>query len=117
MEQRPLGKTGLRVSALGFGCGNVGGLMVRGSFEDQVAAVGRAIAAGVTYFDTAAQYGNGRSEENLGLVLKHLDAWGQVRVGTKFRLESGDLANPAPAMRRSVLDSLRRLDHDSVDLI
>lgn len=117
MDQRPLGKTGLSVSSLGFGCGNVGGLMVRGSFEDQVTAVRRAIESGITYFDTAAQYGNGLSEQNLGRVLKHLDAWGKVRVGTKFRLDATDLNDPAQAMRRSVVESLRRLNHDSIDLI
>ena len=54
MEQRPLGKTGLTVSALGFGCGAVGGLMVGGDPAEQRQAVSRALDAGITYFDTAA---------------------------------------------------------------
>ena len=58
MEQRDLGHTGLRVSALGFGCGSIGGLMVRGDPADQRRAVARALDAGITYFDTAAQYGD-----------------------------------------------------------
>ena len=74
MEQRPLGSTGLAVSALGFGCGAVGGLMVRGDADQQRRAVSRAFDAGITYFDTAAQYGDGKSEENLGRVMRDYDA-------------------------------------------
>jgi len=117
MEQRPLGRTGLSVSALGYGAGNVGGLMVRGTHEQQVAAVRRALDAGITYFDTAPLYGNGLSEQHLGAVLTELGAWGQVRVGTKVRLSGDDLRDPAAAVRRSITESLRRLGRDSVDLL
>src|SRR5205823_11658089 len=61
MEYRELGKTGLRVSALGFGCGNVGGLIIREEPRTRVRAVARAIEAGINYFDTASMYGNGQS--------------------------------------------------------
>jgi L-galactose dehydrogenase/L-glyceraldehyde 3-phosphate reductase len=115
MELRPLGNTGLTVSALGFGCGNVGGLMVRGTHEDQVAAVQRAIDAGITYFDTAPSYGNGLSETHLGEVLKELNAWDRVRVGTKLRVDPGE--DPGPAVRNSVIESLRRLQTDHVHLV
>ena len=64
MEMRLFGRTGLQLSVLGFGCGAVGGLMVRGDPLDQERAVARAIAVGVNYFDTAVQYGNGESEKN-----------------------------------------------------
>jgi hypothetical protein len=57
---------------LGFGCGAVGGLIVRGDPDDQERTIARAIAAGVNYFDTAVQYGNGESETNLGRVLQRL---------------------------------------------
>ena len=59
MEMRTFGRTGLQVSILGFGCGAVGGLMVRGAPADQERAVARALETGVNYFDTAAMYGNG----------------------------------------------------------
>src|SRR5215207_9082675 len=72
MEKRTLGRTGLQVSVLGFGCGAVGGLMVRGNPADQERAVARALEAEVNYFDTAVQYGDGASERNLGRVLKNL---------------------------------------------
>jgi aryl-alcohol dehydrogenase-like predicted oxidoreductase len=117
MEQRPLGKTGITVSALGYGCGNVGGLMVRGTHEQQLAAVRRALDAGITYFDTAAMYGDGKSEENTGRVLTELGAWNRVALGTKVRLSGADLRDPATAVRNSIVASLRRLGRDSVDLL
>jgi aryl-alcohol dehydrogenase-like predicted oxidoreductase len=117
MQQRDLGRTGIRVSALGFGCGAVGGLMVRGERADQVQAVRRALEAGITYFDTATAYGDGQSEQNLGHALRELNAWGRVAVGTKVRLTIADLTDPVTAIRRSIEGSLRRLDHDTVDLL
>jgi len=51
MQTRPFGRSGLKLSVLGFGCGAVGGLMVRGTAADQERAVARAIAAGINYFD------------------------------------------------------------------
>jgi aryl-alcohol dehydrogenase-like predicted oxidoreductase len=117
MEQRDLGRTGLRVSALGYGAGAVGGLMVLGDPAEQNRAIARALDAGITYFDTAPGYGNGRSEENLGRALRDLDAWGRVVVGTKVRVGPEDLADPIAAIRRSCEASLRRLGRDSVDLI
>ena len=114
MQQRELGKTGLTVSALGFGCGAVGGLMVEGEPSEQRQAVERALDAGITYFDTAASYGDGKSETNLGRVLKELNAWQRVVVGTKVRL-SGD-GSPRAEIREALEQSLRRLDHDSVDV-
>ncbi|HEY8695544.1 MAG TPA: aldo/keto reductase, partial [Chloroflexota bacterium] len=64
--QRALGRTGQSISAIGFGCGNQAGLLVRGEPREQVRVIARAIDLGITYFDTAAQYGNGVSEQNLG---------------------------------------------------
>ena len=69
MQPRKLGRTGLDVAALSFGCGAVGGLMVRGTAAEQERAVARAIEIGVRYFDTAPQYGDGVSEQNLGRIL------------------------------------------------
>ena len=70
MECRRLGRTGLEVSVLGFGCGSVGGLFVRGDRQDMATALARAIDLGINYFDTAPSYGDGLSETNLGLVWK-----------------------------------------------
>jgi L-galactose dehydrogenase/L-glyceraldehyde 3-phosphate reductase len=117
MNQRLLGSTGLTVSELGFGCGSVGGLMVRGDPAGQRRAVARALDAGITYFDTAPSYGDGRSEENLGHALRDLNAWDHVVVGTKVRLSPEDLADAPAATRRSIEQSLTRLGRDSVDLL
>lgn len=117
MEQRPLGRTGLQVSALGYGSGAIGGLFTKGDPAEQQRAVARALDAGITYYDTASSYGNGASEENLGRVLRELNAWGRVVVGTKVRLSADDLTDPAAAIQTSIEASLRRLDHDSVDLL
>ena len=68
MEKRKFGRTGLDVSLLGFGCGAVGGLMIKGAAADQERAVARAVELGINYFDTAQMYGNGESERNLGRV-------------------------------------------------
>ena len=114
MEQRTLGRTGLRVSALGFGCGDVGGLIVRGTPAERERAVRRAIDAGVNYFDTASSYGNGVSEQNLGATLKAVGV--RPYVGTKFRLEPAD-SDLAGAIGRSLDASLKRLAMDSVDLL
>jgi aryl-alcohol dehydrogenase-like predicted oxidoreductase len=72
MKYRILGSSGLNVSSLGFGCGAVGGLLVRGEFSEMVRTVAYAVDSGITYFDTAALYGNGASERNLGNVLHEL---------------------------------------------
>ncbi len=117
MQQRDLGKTGLRVSALGFGTGAIGGLFVRGDLAEQRRAVARALEAGITYFDTAPSYGDGRSEENLGRVLHDLGAWGRVAVGTKVRLAPADVRDAGAAIVRSSKASLTRLGRDAVDLL
>jgi aryl-alcohol dehydrogenase-like predicted oxidoreductase len=115
METRIFGRTGMRLSLLGFGCGAVGGLMVRGDPLDQERTIARAIAAGVNYFDTAVQYGNGESEKNLGRVLQRLKP-ADVIVGTKVRLPSGDFGDIANAVATSLEGSLTRLRRDRVDI-
>src|SRR5882762_2413859 len=100
MEQRVLGRTGVKVSVLGFGCGAVGGLMVRGSPADQERAVARALEHGINYFDTAASYGDGESEKNLGRVLKTLRP--DVFVSTKFTILPEDHGRIAALVTRSL---------------
>jgi len=117
MEQRTLGRTGLKVSVLGFGCGAVGGLMVNGSPADQERAVAWAIDQGINYFDTAAQYGEGRSETNLGRVLRTLKApKDKILVGTKVRVPRAERGRIGAAIVEAMDASLQRLGMDSVDL-
>lgn len=115
MKYRLLGKTGLQVSEIAFGCGNVGGLLIRGTLKEQIAAVARALELGINYFDTAEGYGDGQSETNLGRVLAELRP--QVSVATKVRLGDDDLKDIKGAVRRSLEASLKRLQRDSVDVL
>src|SRR5213594_453742 len=114
MEYRSLGGTGLRVSALGFGCGNIGGLLIRGSVAERERAVARAIELGINYFDTAASYGDGQSEEHLGRALRALKV--SPFVGTKVRVPDVPVSALAGAVARGLEASLRRLGRDRVDL-
>lgn len=115
MQKCRLGKTGLDVSLLGFGCGAVGGLMVGGAPADQERAVARALELGVNYFDTAAQYGQGRSEENLGRVIKSLQLK-DIYVGTKVRLPPTEPGQIGAGIAAALDASLKRLQLERVDL-
>jgi aryl-alcohol dehydrogenase-like predicted oxidoreductase len=115
METRVYGRTGMNISILGFGCGAVGGLMVRGAAADQEKAVGRALDVGINYFDTAVQYGNGMSETNLGRALKALKP-ARAFVGTKVRLPPEDFGRIGAAVAQSLDASLARLQLDHVDI-
>jgi aryl-alcohol dehydrogenase-like predicted oxidoreductase len=115
MEKRVYGRSGMQVSLLGFGCGAVGGLMVRGAPADQEKAIARALDAGINYFDTAVQYGNGESEKNLGRVLATLKP-AEAIVGTKVRLPSAAFGRIAAAVAESLEGSLQRLRLPRVDI-
>ncbi|HEY2529711.1 MAG TPA: aldo/keto reductase [Xanthobacteraceae bacterium] len=105
----------MKLSVLGFGCGAVGGLMVRGDPRDQERTVARAISTGINYFDTAVQYGGGESEKNLGQILQKLKPTNVV-VGTKVRLPAADFDRIAGAVTKSLEGSLTRLRLDRVDI-
>ena len=115
MEMRVFGRTGLKLSILGFGCGAVGGLMVRGTAADRERAVARALEVGINYFDTAVQYGMGVSETNLGVALKALKPADAV-VGTKVRLPKTDVGRIEAAVTESLDGSLARLGMEQVDI-
>jgi len=115
MKYRRLGKTGINISEISFGCGSIGGLMVRGGHADQVRAVKHAVDCGINYFDTAANYGGGQSETSLGLVLEELKP--DVFVGTKVSIPFEQSSDINGAIRRSLEGSLKRLRRDSIDLL
>ena len=117
MPYRTLGRTGLQVSALAFGAGPISTLMVGDDRERQDAVVRAAVARGINWFDTAATYGGGQSEQSLGRVLEELRCTAQVHVATKVRLTTDDLADVRGAVRRSLEGSLTRLRMSRVMLL
>ena len=115
MKYRTIGKTGLQVSEIGFGCGNNAVLMVKAPYEDQVKVVRRALDAGINFFDTAFAYGLGKSEENLGRILKDLGA--NPAISTKIRLEADCVSDIKSATVRAIEAGLERLDRERVDFV
>jgi uncharacterized protein len=108
LPQRVLGKTGVKVSLLAFGCGSV---FLKGYPSDEKAleVLECALNSGINYFDTAHNYGDGVSERRLGLFIK--DRREKVFLVTK--IEARDSNN---FMRQFEL-SLKRLKTDRVDLL
>jgi aryl-alcohol dehydrogenase-like predicted oxidoreductase len=115
MQYRMIGSTGLRVSEIGFGCGNNAVLMVKAPYEDQVSVVRRALDAGINFFDTAFAYGLGKSEENLGRILNDLGA--NPVISTKIRLDADAVGDVKGATIRAVEAGLARLQRDRVDFV
>ena len=89
--------------------------MVRGSAADQDRAVGLALDAGINYFDTAVQYGDGVSETNLGRIMGARKPAG-VAVGTKVRVPSESFGAIGKIIADSMDASLGRLKMDHVDI-
>ncbi len=114
MRYRPFGSTGLEVSELVFGGGAVGGLLIDAEEETRREAIDRAIAGGINWIDTAASYGQGRSEEALGRLLAGHEA---VHVSTKFSIDTRRLTEIAGQIEASLTASLERLDRSSVTLL
>ena len=115
MLYRDLGKTGLSVSVITFGCGPTGGGVLSGTSKDQEKLIGRALELGINVFDTAAIYGQGQSEQNLGSALTKLKA--EPIIASKVALEIHDLTDIQQSVITSVESSLKRLKVESIDLI
>lgn len=114
---RALGRTGLSVSAIAFGCGPISELMTGEDRDRQRAVLRHAIERGVNWIDTAATYGKGRSEQSIGEALRNLKARDRVHLATKVRLMPDELADISSAVRRSVEGSLQRLGVHRVTLL
>ena len=124
MEYRILGKTGLRISTIGFGAWAIGGNMWGPQDDnDSIAALNKAIDLGVNFIDTAAAYGNGHSEKIIGQVLKTRKE--KIYIATKIPplmwppppdTHAKD-AFPKEKIITSVEQSLKNLQIDCIDLI
>lgn len=118
MKHRNLGKNGFQVSEVGLGCWQLGADWGQDlSKETAFAILDEAVKNGITFFDTADVYGNGKSESLIGEFLKSCDV--PIRVATKF----GRAGNAYPdkytkdVLRKTVEGSLERLGTDSLDLL
>ena len=129
MEYRRLGSTGLKVSRLGLGCGNFGGVGSAPAFfgmgEDEQQAgelMDRACDAGINFFDTADAYGGGRSEAFIGRWLQRKGSSVRERLvlSSKVFNPIGPGPNDRGLSRRHILRqvdaSLSRLQTDRLDL-
>lgn len=115
MEYRSLGRSGIRLSVIGFGCGGNARLMVGDDEALRLATLQRALDAGINYFDTAAAYGGGTSEINLGRDLRTLGA--HPVISTKVVLQADDLSDPCAAVLRNFDDGMQRLGLEDVDIL
>jgi aryl-alcohol dehydrogenase-like predicted oxidoreductase len=120
MQKRTLGKTGLEVSAIGFGCMGISQSYGRpSSREDGIAIIRAAMDRGVTFFDTGEVYGPYTNEDVVGEALEPVRD--QVAIATKFgwNIAQNKMAglNSRPSQIRAVADaSLKRLRTDRIDL-
>ncbi len=112
MESRRLGRSGLTVSLAGLGCNNFGARLDQGQTTEVVSA---ALDAGVTLFDTARSYGEGRSEEFLGVALD--GRRDQAVIATKFGAQGVEARGSRSVLIRSLEASLRALRTDYIDLL
>ncbi|MFC1534384.1 aldo/keto reductase [Thermodesulfobacteriota bacterium] len=115
MEYREFGLTGLMVSELIFGGGAVGGLLINQDDATKLKALRRSMETGINWIDTAPSYGQGRSEEALGWLLKEIDT--EPYISTKFRIDTMELKDIPGQIERSLEASLKRLNRDFVTLL
>lgn len=119
MKTRPLGTTGFDVSEVGFGAWAIGGSWGDVSEEDALAALHAAVDAGVTFFDTADVYGDGRSESLLARLRRERpdeDLVVATKAGRRLDPHTAD-AYTGEAIGRFVDRSLSNLETETLDLL
>jgi aryl-alcohol dehydrogenase-like predicted oxidoreductase len=118
MEYRQFGQTGIQISAIGFGCWEIGGGY--GSIEETefIKAINRALDVGINSFDTAEAYGFGASEKSLAKALGSRRK--EAVITTKFGVGYPDATNYRDSSRKRVMESieksLKALETDYVDV-
>jgi aryl-alcohol dehydrogenase-like predicted oxidoreductase len=118
MQYRELGKTGLKVSALGFGSWAIGGAWGSVDDSESLAALNRAIELGVNFFDTADVYGDGRSERLLAKLRQqhHEKIYIATKAGRGLSPHVAEGYNRAN-LTTFVERSLKNLSTDAIDLL
>ncbi len=116
MAERMLGKSGLKVSAIGLGCMSMSGVYGDSDDKESTAVIHRAIDTGINFIDTADIYGNGHNEELVGKAIR--DRREKVVLATKFGNVIGKgVVDGRPEYVMSACDaSLKRLGIDTIDL-
>ena len=114
MRKNLLGRSGLLISEIAFGAGVTGGILIKGDEAGAVRALKRALAIGINWIDTAALYGDGASEAAIGRHIHALEP--QPYVSTKVRIERDQMHDIPGTIKRSLEQSLKRLNLDSVAL-
>ncbi len=114
MQYRSFGRTGLQVSDLVFGGGWVGGVLIHQDDATKLKTLQRAMDAGINWIDTAPAYGNGQSEQALGWLLKEIST--TPHISTKIGLDTDRLDDIGGQVERSMQESLKRLNRESVDV-
>ena len=117
MQYRTLGSTDIEVSRIAFGAGPVAAIMIGEDAQKQMELVRYALDQGVNWFDTAAGYGEGRAEQNLGSALNRIDAARAVHLATKVRLTADQLSDIPASIRASVTASRQRLQVSRLSLL
>jgi D-threo-aldose 1-dehydrogenase len=115
LKRRKFGRSGIEVSEVVFGGGAVGGILVHKDDATKREALRRALAGGINWIDTAAQYGNGKSEDAIGRLLPEMNA--TPYLSTKFGLDTANLSDIPAQIEESLKASLARLKRASVDLL
>lgn len=115
MKHRSYGSTSIPVSEIIFGAGAVGGILVYKDDATKREAIRRAFAGGINWVDTAAAYGNGKSEEALGWLLPESGA--TPYLSTKFQLDVENLTDIPAQIEERLMSSLARLKRSSVDVL
>ncbi len=115
MKQRAFGRSGIQVSEVIFGAGAVGGILVHKDDATKREAIRRAMAGDINWVDTAAQYGNGKSEESLGWLLPETGF--KPYLSTKFNLDVENLKDIPAQIEERFRGSLARLKRSSVDVL
>lgn len=114
MKHRIFGRSGIEVSEVVFGAGAVGGIVIHKDDATKREAIRRALAGGINWIDTAAQYGKGKSEEALGWLLPESGA--TPYLSTKINLDVENLQDIPGQLEQGLRASLARLKRSSVDL-